>query len=130
MKVEYFKNLLNVVMNYEKETRRKIDDFYIPVKDIDITDTEITRETIIHALGYASITKEFHMVMAITPYLYAKSYKYSENNDILDYILEHAIPTQQYIDGEEEKLIFNSDNNSLEYGYIYNHNVKLERRKK
>ena len=70
------------------------------------------------------------MVKEITPYLYARSYKYSENNEILEYILKHAIPYNELIDGEEEQLIFNSETNSLEYGYIYDHGVKLERRKK
>ena len=129
-KVEYFRNLLRTVMTYEKDTRQHIEDFYIPVKDIDIKDTEVTREIIINALVYASITKDFKMVKEITPYLYAKRYKISAGNEILDYILEHGMTPEEFIDGESEKLIYNSQTETLEYGYIHNHSVKLERRKK
>ena len=129
-KVEYFQNLLRTVMTYEKDTRQHIEDFYIPVKDIDIKDTEVTREIIINALVYASITKDFKMVKEITPYLYAKRYKISAGNEILDYILEHGMTPEEFIDGESEKLIYNSQTETLEYGYIHNHSVKLERRKK
>lgn len=129
-KVKFFQNLLSVVTKYEKETHTHIEEFYVPVKNIDIKDADITREIIINALVYASITKNFKMVENITPYLYAKRYKLSVGNEILDYILEHSLTADEFIDGESEKLIFNSDNNSLEYGYVYGHSVKLERRKK
>lgn len=129
-KVEYLQNLLSTVMTYEKETHHHIEDFYIPVKDIDIKDAEVTRETIINALVYASITKDFKMIKEITPYLYAKRYKICVGNEILDYILEHAMTPEEFIDGETEKLIYNSQKHTFEYGYIYNHSVKLERRKK
>lgn len=129
-KIKYFKNLLSIVMKHKKVTKRPINKFYLKVSEIDINDADISRDTIINALVYASITKDFQMVKEITPYLYAKSYKYSENNEILEYILEHAIPYNELIDGEEEQLIFNSETNSFEYGYIYDHGVKLERRKK
>ena len=129
-KVEFFQNLLSVVMNYEKETRQHIEEFYIPVDDIDIKDTEVTRELIINALVYASITKDFKMVKEITPYLHAKRYKLSIGNKIMDYILEHGMTTEEFIDGESEKLIYNNQSGTLEYGYIHNHSVKLERRKK
>ena len=104
--------------------------FYVSVDDLDISDAEVTRQTIINALVYASITKDFHMVKEITPYLYCKRYKVVEGNDDLDYILEHGMDTDTFIDGEEEKLIYHPETESLEYGYIHNHSVKLERRKK
>ena len=63
-------------------------------------------------------------------YLYAKRYKISVGNEILDYILEHGMTPEEFIDGESEKLIYNSQTETLEYGYIHNHSVKLERRKK
>lgn len=129
-KVEFFQNLLSVVMGYEKENHRHMEEFYVPVKDIDIKDADITREIIINALVYASITKDFKIVKEITPYLYAKRYKLCVGNEILDYILEHGMTPDEFIDGESEKLIFNSETNSLEYGYVHNHSVKLERRKK
>ena len=129
-KVEYLQNLLSTVMTYEKETHHHIEDFYIPVKDIDIKDAEVTREIIINALVYASITKDFKMVKEITPYLYAKRYTISVGNETLDYILEHGMTPEEFIDGESEKLIYNSQTGTLEYGYIHNHSVKLERRKK
>ena len=131
-KVDFFQNLLNVVMNYERDSKHRefINEFYVSVDYINIYDTQITREIIMNALVYASLTSDFHMVKEITPYLYAKSYNYSDGNDTLDYILEHGISPDEYIDGEKERLIFNSDTNTFESGYIYNHDVKLERRKK
>ena len=129
-KVEYLQNLLSVVMNYEKETHHHIEEFYIPIKDIDIKDAEVTREIIINALIYACDVKDFKMIEEITPYLYVKRYKLITGNKITDYILEHGISPDEYIDGESEKLIYNSQTGTLEYGYIHNHSVKLERRKK
>lgn len=131
-RVSFFQNLLNVVMEYERNTKPRtyVEEFYVSVDDLDISDAEITRDTIINALVYASITKDFHMVKEITPYLYCKRYKVVVGNDDLDYILEHGMDADTFIDGEEEKLIYHPETESLEYGYIHNHSVKLERRKK
>lgn len=131
-RVSFFQKMLNVVMEYERNTKPRtyVEEFYVSVDDLDISDAEITRDTIINALVYASITKDFHMVKEITPYLYCKRYKVVEGNDDLDYILEHGMDTDTFIDGEEEKLIYHPETESLEYGYIHNHSVKLERRKK
>lgn len=129
-KVEYFQTLLTNVINYEKETKSRIEEFYIPIEDIDINDAEVTREIIINALVYASISKNFKMIQKITPYLYAKNYKLSIGNKIIEYILEHGINVDEFIDGEEEKLIYNKEQETFSYGYIHNHYVKLERRKK
>ena len=131
-KVNFFQNLLNVVMDYERSGKYRIylSDFYLKIDDIDIKDTEITRDTIVNALVYASITSDYSMVEKIKPYLYKKSYVVSIGNEILDYILEHGISPEEFIDGESERLIYNSQTGTLEYGYIHNHSVKLERRKK
>ena len=131
-KVAFFQKMLNVVMEYERSInhRTPIEEFYVSVDDIDIEDADVTRQTIINALVYASITKDFHMVKEITPYLYCKRYKVVVGNDVLDYILEHGMDTDTFIDGEEEKLIYHPNSETLEYGYIHNHSVKLERRKK
>lgn len=131
-KVAFFQKMLNVVMEYERNTKPRtyVEEFYVSVDDLDISDAEITRDTIINAIVYASITKDFHMVKELTPYLYCKRYKVVVGNDDLDYILEHGMDTDTFIDGEEEKLIYHPETESLEYGYIHNHSVKLERRKK
>ena len=131
-RVSFFQKMLNVVMEYERNTKPRtyVEEFYVSVDDLDISDAEITRDTIINALVYASITKDFHMVKELTPYLYCKRYKVVVGNDDLDYILEHGMDTDTFIDGEEEKLIYHPETESLEYGYIHNHSVKLERRKK
>lgn len=130
-KVNFFQNLLNVVMDYERSGKYRIylSDFYLKIDDIDIKDTEITRDTIVNALVYASITSDYSMVEKIKPYLYKKSYVVSIGNDILDYILEHGIGIDELIDGENEKLIFNSNTNSLEPGFIFEDSIKLERKK-
>lgn len=131
-RVSFFQKMLNVVMEYERSInhRTPIEEFYVSVDDLDISDAEVTRDTIINAIMYACITKDFHMVKEITPYLYCKRYKVVMGNDDLDYILEHGMDTDTFIDGEEEKLIYHPETESLEYGYIHNHSVKLERRKK
>lgn len=131
-RVSFFQKMLNVVMEYERNTKPRtyVEEFYVSVDDLDISDADVTRQTIINALVYASITKDFHMVKEITPYLYCKRYKVVVGNDVLDYILEHGMDTDTFIDGEEEKLIYHPETESLEYGYIHNHSVKLERRKK
>ena len=131
-RVSFFQKMLNVVMDYERNTKPRtyVEEFYVSVDDLDISDADVTRQTIINALVYASITKDFHMVKEITPYLYCKRYKVVVGNDVLDYILEHGMDTDTFIDGEEEKLIYHPETESLEYGYIHNHSVKLERRKK
>ena len=130
-KVNFFQNLLNVVMDYERSGKYRIylSDFYLKIDDVDIKDTEITRDTIVNALVYASITSDYSMVEKIKPYLYKKSYVVSIGNDILDYILEHGIGIDELIDGENEKLIFNSNTNSLEPGFIFEDSIKLERKK-
>lgn len=129
-KVNFFQNLLNVVMDYERSGKHRIylSDFYLKIDDIDIKDTEITRETILNALVYASIINDYSMVEKIKPYLYKKSYVVSIGNDILDYILEHGISIDELIDGENEKLIFNSNTNSLEPGFIFEDSITLERK--
>lgn len=131
-RVSFFQKMLNVVMEYERNTKPRtyVEEFYVSVDDLDISDAEITRDTIINAIVYASITKDFHMVKELTPYLYCKRYKVVVGNDDLDYILEHGMDTDTFFDGEEEKLIYHPETESLEYGYIHNHSVKLERRKK
>lgn len=131
-KVAFFQKMLNTVMDYERNSKHRtfVEEFYVSVDYIDIEDADVTRQTIINALVYASITKDFRMVKEITPYLYRKRYKVIHGNDVLDYILEHGMDTDTLIDGEEEKLIYHPNTETLEYGYIHNHSVKLERRKK
>ncbi len=131
-RVSFFQNLLNVVMDYERNTKPRtyVEEFYVSVDDLDISDAEITRDTIVNALVYANITNDHIVAKQIVPYLYGKKYKYDEENAVLNYVLNHGIAPDEFIDGESEKLIFNRDLNCLEYGYIHNHSVKLERRKK
>lgn len=129
-KVNFYQNVLHAVMNFESSRKHKtpIDEFYISVDDIDIKDAEVTRQTIVNALVYASMTNDFDMVEKIKPYLYKSKYIVSVGNEILDYILEHSMSADELIDGEKEKLIFNSNTNSLELGFIYDDGMKLERR--
>lgn len=131
-KVAFFQNLLGVVMNYERNSkpRTTIEEFYVSVDDIDISGAEITRKTIVNALVYANIVNDSLAAKQIVPYLHGRKYTFDDENPVLVYILNHGMSPDEFIDGESEKLIFNKNSNCLEYGYIYNHSVKLERRKK
>lgn len=129
-KVAFYQNILSVVMDYEnsQKYRTTLEDFYICVDDVDISDIEISRQTIINALVHAGINYDFDMVKRLTPYLYEKSYVADLNNDILAYALEYGMNTHEYIDGEKERLIFNFNTNSLEKGFIFDEGMKLERK--
>lgn len=132
VKVNYFQNMLRVVMDHENATRHKthVDYFYVPVDNIDLSNIGISRKLLLNALIYASVNSEYDMIKKIKPYLFLDKVDFSFDNDVINYALENGLPFEEYIDGEKERLIFNKDLNCLEYGYVYNHTVKLERRKK
>lgn len=138
-KYEFLQKLLQVVMKFKNNGRRHVEEFYVDIKYFPNETFEITRNTIMNALAYATINGDFDMIKEFPVLLYKDFHTipanyeetYAENTkETLGYILNHSISIEEYLDGEKERFVFNPETNSIEKDYIYNHNVKLERRKK
>lgn len=126
-KLEFFQEMYRTIMEYEKANRININEFHIRIDDIDnhefFKSKEITieREIILNAILFAAYNNDIEILKQLTQ-IPINKYELSQDElgENLDYILTHSIDINEYIDGEEEQIIYNVKENKIEKAYIFN----------
>lgn len=126
-KLEFFQKIIRTIMDYEKANGIHINDFYIRITELEqqeyLKEMEVTieRQTILNAILFAVYNNDIEMLNKIRLIPIQKSQlSQSEVGENLDYILNHSIDIEEYIMGEEERIVYNIKENKLEKRYIFN----------
>lgn len=77
-----------------------------------ISEMEITRETILNSFVIASYEENYIMGEKIKPYLEKNSYLYGEiEKDVREYILDNSTSIEEYLGVQDEMTIFDGEDN-------------------
>lgn len=127
-KVDFFQKIIRTIMDYERANKTLINEFYIKISDIEtqehLKDIEITveRQMILNAILYAAYNMDIEMLQKLTATPIQKhQLSQDELGDNLDYILNHSINLNEYINGEKERIVYDVKENKLEKAYIFKH---------
>ena len=127
-KQAFFQKIVRTIMDYEKTNRIHISDLYIKIADIEnhkyfkTKEITIEREMILNAILFAAYNNDIEILKKLTIIPIQKyELSQSELGESLDYILNHSIDLNEYISGEEERIVYNIKENKLEKTYIFNH---------
>ena len=127
-KMEFFQKIIRTIMDYEKANRIKMSEFYIKITDIEnheyfkTKEITIERQTIQNAILFAAYNNDIEILKKLTT-IPIQKYELSQEEvgENLDYILNHSIDINEYISGEEERIVYDIKENKLEKTYIFNH---------
>lgn len=122
-KLAYFEDLITTILEYEKENNDHIYDIFLPISDfneIDLLYIPIKRQTIINAYLFANMNNELALSIKLKGLIAKKELNLKELGNLEIYILNHSMDLNEYIDGEAIRTIYNSKENKLENGYIFN----------
>jgi len=126
-KLEFFQKIIRTILTYEKTNREHINEFYIRISDLEkqeylkIKEITVERQTILNAILFAVFNNDIETLKKLTSIpIHKNEIPQSELGDNLDYILNHSIDLNEYIMGENERIIYSDKKNTLEKGYIYN----------
>lgn len=115
----YFNELRVKMMNSRESKFDSYEDAYINIHEpsfqalgFDISEMEITGETILNAFVIAAYSGNYMMVEKIKPYLKKYSYLYDElPEDAREYILDNGISIEEYLENQDENEICASEGN-------------------
>ncbi|MGM9849488.1 MAG: hypothetical protein ACI31V_01155 [Bacilli bacterium] len=122
--IDVIKNILSCISNYEKENKDYVGNFYLSVDSLyyselsKIFDFQIKRNSILNAFIYAGHTKNLQMIFNLNSFLSYNEVSINKLGNLSDYVLEHSINFNEYIDGQEKKLVFDEEKGFYE-DYIY-----------
>ena len=124
---EFFQKIIRTIMAYEKSGRIHVSDFYIKISELEqyeyLKEMEVTieRQAILNAIIFAVYNNDIEILnkLRLIP---IKKHQLSQSDvgENLDYILNHSIDIQEYIIGEEERIVYNIGENKIEKRYIFN----------
>lgn len=124
-KLDFFTNLFTAIINYQHSNRTNIDYIYISINDLKndnifkITDLPISRQSIINATLFAILNGDLDKIQELKKYFFKqKTYK-SEMPKLFNYVLEHSMDINEYMDKEKIRFIYKEKESKLEKGYIY-----------
>lgn len=119
------KNLLSCIFDYEKVNKLYVGDFYLSVDSLYYVglsktfDFLIKRSILLNSFNYAAYTKDLEMLYKLNPFISKKEVSTESLGSLLNYVLDHSICFDEYLDGEEKKLIFDDSTNGFKQGFIY-----------
>ncbi|MBQ3021277.1 MAG: hypothetical protein IJD92_03535 [Bacilli bacterium] len=131
-RLNYCFNLLKTLSEYESKNKTYINYVYVNrnsehvqefYKNINFT---LSRESILNALTFATLEKDYDMSSKLGDLLLKKWY-YNAPEELLNYIMNHNMDINEYLDGEKEKFIYNDTLNIIEKGYIFKNNNNLNK---
>lgn len=124
-KLNFFQRLLNVILEYERLEKVKVDYIYISIKNLldlnilDLNKIPITRNILFNATLFAIYSGEVEVAQKLRKYFYKDKIYKEEIPDLFNYVLEHSIDMNEYFNGERKRLVYSNTNNKLEEEYIY-----------
>ena len=120
---QYFQTLLSTMFEYEKENKLFVKELYLNRDDFSediLLNINIKRHTLLNAYVIANLNGNADLAAEIGKLLNNKEVTFEQLGDLKEFILDHCININEYYDGEVKKIIYNSKENTLEKGYIYN----------
>lgn len=130
-KANYFNKFIHALIEYEKETGKFVKGVYIK-RDSKYSDIfkdvkyKISRNDILNAILYATLNNEYNIAKRLSDIIVKKDKYYYDDTLLSNYIINHSMDINEYLDGEKTKLVYNDINNKFENDYIYNNVKKLE----
>lgn len=118
--------LLSIVNNYEKETSASIDSFYLSVLSnyyrdlLSIFYIPIKRDILINAYMQSLVLEDDEKMALIANSIMDSELYFKQNCSLFNYVLEHSMDIEEFINGQTEKLVLNHKTKKLEMNYIYN----------
>jgi hypothetical protein len=122
--VGVIKNILSIINNYEKDNNDYVSNFYLGVnssyykKLAKVFSFPIKRNSLLNAFIYAGHTKNLQMIFNLNSFLSLSEVSIDELGNLSDYVLEHSVDFNEYVDGQEKKLILDEKIGFYE-DYIY-----------
>lgn len=133
--LKYYENLTKVLIDYEKETKEFVKEIYISKESKYIChflldfNISINRQSVLNALIFATLSNEVDITRKLSEIILNRDKDFEKSEKLLNYILNHSMDINEYIDGESERLIYNDVNNKFEKRLIYeNNNLKLTKK--
>ena len=135
-RLNFFQKLNGIIMDYEREYRIHISDFYIRISDLEnqqclnIDKIPVERQIVLNSILYAVYNNDLEMLDKLTS-IDIQNYEIlqSELGGNLNYILNHSMDINEYINGEEERLVYVEKESKLEKTYIFNYRKKEKSKK-
>lgn len=118
--------LLNIVSEYEKDNNVVVDSFYVSMlsnyyRDLsDIFDFSIKKDILINAYIQACILDDNDKNGLLIDYIIKKELNFNDNPDLFNYVLDHSMDVDEFLNGQTKKLVLNNKTKLLEMDYIYN----------
>lgn len=124
-KLEFFQKVFDTLSDYEKEYREMINTLYISIDNltdttlIKISDLPIERQRLLNATLFAIYNQDFEIVSKLTPFFIKKEVLPYELGNALDYVLDHSLDMNEYLEVERKKFIYFENDNKIERGYLF-----------
>jgi len=125
-KLEFFQKIISTIMKYKKENKTHSNEFYIRITDLEnqeyikIQEIPVERQTILNAILFAAYNNDIDMLNKLT-LIPIQKYELSQEElgENLDYILTHSMDINEYIYGEEDRIVYNIKESKLEKTYVF-----------
>lgn len=129
----FFEDMVSSILNSLKDPEGKgrrgsfiyIDEVYIPIESIrkyDFFEEQefyVTKSTVVNATLFALINGEIETVLSLMKFLLKDKTFVNELGECKDYVLEHNININDYLNEEREKYIYNPIDKSINKGFIH-----------
>ena len=118
--------MLDIVNMYEKENSVSINSFYLSVLSkyyrdlLSIFYIPIKRDILINAYMQSLILENDEKMGMIANSIMDKELYPKDNCVLFNYVLEHSMDIEEFINGQTEKLVLNHKTKKFEMNYIYN----------
>lgn len=122
--VDVIKNMLSCIFDYEKDTGDYVSNFYLNINSpyyIELSKMfsfPIKRNSLLNAFIYAGYTKNLQMIFNLNSFLSHSEVSIDELGNLSDYVLDYSIDFNEYIDGQNKRLVFHERKGFYE-DYIY-----------
>lgn len=123
------RDLLMCISEYEMSNNEYVGDFYMNVngtyysKLSSVYEFPIIRSSIINSFIYAGYKKDLNMLFQLNLFVCLDSVSLDKLGNLSNYVLEHSIDFNEYLDGENEKLVFDDMTQTFCYKKIYSETV-------
>lgn len=118
--------MFNCINEYENMNGVSVDSFYLSVLSkhyrclSNIFSIPIKRSTLINAYIQSLILQDQKKLILLSDYIMHKELSFKENICLFNYVLNHSMDIDEFLNGQDLKLVFNDETCELEKNYIYN----------
>ena len=125
----FFYNLKGLKGEYQKNNYY-MEEIFIHIDDLkayEKLNLKISRQSLLNACFFALINNDISRALQLRELFSKSKIEITELGDLKDYVLEHTLNISEYYNGEKERIIYNSQKNELEKGYIFHQEEKTKK---